>query len=1578
MDDFVPGLQAATAPHSGQFETKQLVRALWNALDRVAMVEIDGRPKGTGILVGGDLLLTAAHVMGAGVPPPVDGTIAVFDLHATAETSPAETGTRIRVAEYLDGTPLEAAELDRACETGGPPDWLDFALLRLARPVPDIRPEQGPARPRGHYRLDPANYAFDKAGLLMIVQHPLGSTQKTSVVVGPARPDPQGTRLRYRANTQVGSSGAAVIDERGRLVAIHHFFTGTLNQGVPVSAIVRALIRGRHAATVRRAAALAAPIQLSWAALDEDRARWVRAELTAAGYDVFPELPRGQARAQKLRRRVDEGARVFALVSRAYLEDEDGIADWNYTFYLDPASASHRLVPMLIDGEPDGLFALLPPIDLRGRDPVEARRRLLEVAAGPPDTTRANCASASSPLAVGFRPTDPLPRLRRLSDRAHRAAGTVPGTNFADAEQNQFAAGLYVTRDLEDELDWELRIAPATPLVVVGEPGSGKTSMLWGMARRLCGAPEGEVFFVKATWLASDEPGGGTRVDAELLTEAITAARGTGRTVALLIDTVDVLVNNDESWETLVTVVETAVDAGASVVMTSRVAEAGELPITWKRCELSDYATDGPGKVLSMDGEFARAVIVHSRFFTQDPRRREDLVSRMLGIVARDLSLKSLCLRPLTLRMLFEIYTPGQVSDVVDTTGLYEAYWNNRVVQDRRVWDMTADRGDGDRNLSETAQLLALEMLRTGLPEAVVRSMALPASMPSHRLEEEIDLLVRRGVGQRSENGVFQFFHQTFFEYAASRALVFGHSGAGIDALVAQVEKQPDDYYLLAVLEQALLCAGRARETALHATGVLSRLLLRFAKELEDRKGRTAYYGLRQVVLAVCAQSPLLDEDMIEALTSILGSARFELPALRDFLQLLPAPARRFGAHDERFLKVAAGRADNAWLAVIDVLARLLPRDSAAAINALRQIGLVDRAVEGDYELTHRGELRDFLVSLVLWEPDEALPILRSLVTSALANGKADYVALLFARMAELGAAHPDAGDWAAWANLLLGDATAYSSQLIKDYAAVITPRLRKLGYAELVEEFREVTDRLISTDVPATVDRSLFGAILTVIGDRCPPDTDPGPFLESLTQAICPKLVADLSRGWLVPLLDSDSPVGAATRDLAVEWLSAGMPSSRVQDGNDDIRVKVIHTAIMRLDLPPHRAADVAGRAAAEWTRQRGSDTDPVTAWTGPGGLMHLVVRGAAAGIPEAAAAIDRLRDVGSLESAHARALVEPFGVHAGSEQETVLLLDLLLWTGEAQRALLPLRHGNEMDDATLGQLQASALAEFRAATPAERPNRLRQQERDRLRSLAKLLVRLDALGGGLTLEWSELTNWLDRALDVEVTGHLVDLVGSGLERGEYPPEKVFPLLRALCRADAADPPDCSSAQARAARRWCVWGYANHGEPEDVPELFRLAFAPPHDHHTLIRAISYVYKGRNRTPLTTAQSVDFLLKMGRRIRTSGLGSARRKDVANAWKAAMWHTVPGSGTSLQLRIVKALPELDDFFAGNLVQYISPGRRPDVLNALQTVAAAEAIGPRLGRNVNDVLDRHRRHSSDGGWPDLFQEVSREQQ
>ncbi|MGC5345797.1 trypsin-like peptidase domain-containing protein [Streptomyces sp. DT171] len=1628
----VPGLEAVTRAAAGLVETEDLLRVIEDAMRRVAVVEIDGSPVGTGVLVRPDVLLTAGHVLG---PALASGTLpdtveARFDFRTVSATGPYETGFRVRLTELLDSSPPTDAEAASSpLSFDAPPDRLDYVLLRTGGPVPSYGGGAFPPSPRGHYELEEMGYDFGGGGPLFLVQHPLAMRAKVSFPQS-AKANEAGTRFRYQhANTLPGSSGSPVIDVRGRLVGIHHYAVGGVNQGVPAAAIASSVGRGPNpwvvGAPSSRCGANAAPIMVSW--VEEDR-RWaelVHDALTAAGHQVLMGPAADGPGDHGVREHVDAGGRVFAVVSPAYLADARKTAERDYVVHqLDHATARDRLVPLLVEGDASGSLALLSPVDLRDASDTVVRGRLTS-AVPPAAAPSAGPPTPGSDTLLGFRPGDPLPRLQRLSHRARRAAGTVPGTVFADAEESQFAAGLYVTRNLEEELLRRLDADRVTPVVVTGEAGCGKTSILWSLARRRCESPSGEVFFLKATWLVPDDSGS-TRAEQGTLLAAVEQAREAGHAVTVLVDTVDVLMNSDASWEALVTVVESAVAAGASVVMTSRVAEATELPSRWQRFRLSDYDT-GTGQGSHSTSEFERAVLAHSKFFTNDPQTREDLITRMLAIVARDISLNPLCLRPLTLRMLFEIYTPGVVPDVVDTTGLYEAFWDHRVACDRRSWEGAGDRTAHDRDLGPSTMALALEMLRAGLPEARVDRVRLPATLTSQRLTQDVALLVKRGVGQLA-GGVFQFFHQTFFEYAASRALVLDHGAAGLGALVRHLrDLDSEDYFLLAVLEQAWLCADRTQDAGDAAAATVGHLV----KALADGVGEAGEvrgagvsgggsdgsvgpgggsgssgdsgsgsvgphgsdgpggsrggpggsggsdggrvpirYGLRRAVLAVCAQSSLLTDDMLPELLCVLGSPTLPLPSLRQFLELLPSPGRTYGPRDIAFLKAASQRPDNAWIAVLEVLERLLPRDPAQVLATVRELGIVERAAAGGHELSTRGELAQFLVTLLLWRPAEAFPLLETVADAALALDRSQYVADILTRMASLCADHGDPEEWAVRADRILGGTTTTSSALIKSHTAVLVPYLRTLSLPDLVGRLTALASRLLSTTDPATTDRSLLGAILTAVAEVTPADADPAPVVDLLVRVTRREQMADLSRGSLVRLLDSDTPVGPAVRDLAVDWLVQGMPLTELQDPTG-IRARVVRTALTQLDLPLPRVADVAGRAAAAWPP---SADDPARVWRSSACLLHLLVRGAAAGIPEARAVMDRLPDGGSLSGTAVVAWVDPFRKQASTAGEAGLVADLLIRIDELRHVRTMLANDVVLDEASLTRLTASSLAALRAAVPKARPDVMSHEDRTRLRSLTALLAELERTGTPVPLAWEELSGWIDRIPDSVAVGWLIDLVGAGLERGDHPPAEALSLLRGLCGADGTTV-DCSTEHGSRARRWCLWWYGTYGAAADIAETYRLAFHEPADDTGLIKIANYCFADRHETPLTEEEAVGLLLGIGRRLRSSRLGSAPRKNIAQAWRGAMRSVVPGGSAATHLRIIRQLPELDDAFAARVVQYVPVRRTPELRTALEDVAELPGLGARLQGAADKILDEHKRHASEGGWPGLFADLAR---
>jgi hypothetical protein len=245
-DDPVGGLEAITSVSAAFDDPHAYVQGIVDATRRTAMIQVGGHPRGTGFLVGPDLLLTAAHVIdGRQWPPsPLPEAEAVFDYFPQPGRSQAETGVRVPVTEFMTASLPTAAEVaGQVADWNAPRDRLDFALLRLGW-CPPVEQTGAGGRERGAYVLDRTEYDFAHSPLLLIIQHPLGDFQRFTFIKAPPQPNPLRTRIRYRGNTLQGASGSPVIDSRGRLVALHHYSQGGNNQGVPFDTIAAALLDG--------------------------------------------------------------------------------------------------------------------------------------------------------------------------------------------------------------------------------------------------------------------------------------------------------------------------------------------------------------------------------------------------------------------------------------------------------------------------------------------------------------------------------------------------------------------------------------------------------------------------------------------------------------------------------------------------------------------------------------------------------------------------------------------------------------------------------------------------------------------------------------------------------------------------------------------------------------------------------------------------------------------------------------------------------------------------------------------------------------------------------------------------------------------------------------------------------------------------------------------------------------------------------------------------------------------------------------------------------------------------------------
>jgi len=229
---------------------------------RVCAVEIANKHIGTGFLVGADLVMTNQHVVDAVIENKVAPAYVAlrFDFKRMGDGKIINPGVVYSLAgagdwlvDYSPYSPLDDG--DQFDPDGPASDELDYALLRTAEspgalPIGgDKGDPQAPAR--GWINVPKQAYDFTAHPALIIVQHPRNSPLMLAIDTQAVIDlNTKGTRVRYRTNTEPGSSGSPVFDFEGRLVALHHRGEpkqqgATWNEGIPFS-VIMALLTQRN------------------------------------------------------------------------------------------------------------------------------------------------------------------------------------------------------------------------------------------------------------------------------------------------------------------------------------------------------------------------------------------------------------------------------------------------------------------------------------------------------------------------------------------------------------------------------------------------------------------------------------------------------------------------------------------------------------------------------------------------------------------------------------------------------------------------------------------------------------------------------------------------------------------------------------------------------------------------------------------------------------------------------------------------------------------------------------------------------------------------------------------------------------------------------------------------------------------------------------------------------------------------------------------------------------------------------------------------------------------------------------
>jgi Trypsin-like peptidase domain len=244
-----PGLQRNVRPYLAKLEVRVWQDRLVKIERQVCRVELEGNALGTGFLVGPDTVLTNWHVFEIAKNAGKVGQLGCRFDYVRLPNGQTDAGQLVLLdaAGSLDGYPYSAAE-----KAGNPDnplptmDQLDYALMRLASRVGE---QQVDGAPRGWIALPKTVLPLPADAPILIVQHPEGTPMKlaldTQAVVGL---NGNGTRIRYRTNTDPGSSGSPVFTMDWDLVALHHYGdpkweNPQFNQGVPIELIRQRIVK---------------------------------------------------------------------------------------------------------------------------------------------------------------------------------------------------------------------------------------------------------------------------------------------------------------------------------------------------------------------------------------------------------------------------------------------------------------------------------------------------------------------------------------------------------------------------------------------------------------------------------------------------------------------------------------------------------------------------------------------------------------------------------------------------------------------------------------------------------------------------------------------------------------------------------------------------------------------------------------------------------------------------------------------------------------------------------------------------------------------------------------------------------------------------------------------------------------------------------------------------------------------------------------------------------------------------------------------------------------------------------------
>jgi hypothetical protein len=144
---------------------------------------------------------------------------------------------------------------------------------------------------------------------------------------------------------------------------------------------------------------------------------------------------------------------------------------------------------------------------------------------------------------------------------------------------------MYVDRELQESLLASLTTDGAQDILIVGEAGHGKSSLLWWLYGSLAEMPDMTPILVSAAWMVpSVARAPGTLLEPDTISTVVTELKAAGQTPIFLLDTADLLLHDEVSREVVRDCLEAARTDGVRVALTcGRSRRSSCAPRLWHR-----------------------------------------------------------------------------------------------------------------------------------------------------------------------------------------------------------------------------------------------------------------------------------------------------------------------------------------------------------------------------------------------------------------------------------------------------------------------------------------------------------------------------------------------------------------------------------------------------------------------------------------------------------------------------------------------------------------------------------------------------------------------------------------------------------------------------------------------------------------------------------------------------------------------------------------------------------------------------------------------------------------------------------